>query len=163
MLSSDKLKHELFFIFSMFLLSLGSVPVRAQEIPIKGVAEDSVQLDRRNFPSPKGAMIRSIIFPGWGQWYNGKKFKAVLVFFTEAGIIGTSIYWNNRAKKAVDKLNHDLYIDYRNQAYWFLGGAILLSMADAYVDAHLAGFDVSPELGFIDNEYKFAVNLKYHF
>jgi len=36
--------------------------------------------------SPTGAMIRSLLFPGWGQLYNKKYFKAILVFGAEIGL-----------------------------------------------------------------------------
>jgi hypothetical protein len=149
----------LYFLYFLF----GTNSCQAQENPIRILNADSAQVEEKQLPSPKGAMIRSVIFPGWGQWYNGKKIKSVLVFLTEAGIVGASFYWNDRATNATNDLDREFYIDNRNLAYWYLGGAILLSMADAYVDAHLAGFDVSPELGITKENYKFAVNLKYNF
>lgn len=154
----------LFFCLTLFLICsfLGINSSLAQENPIRILNADSVKVEKQ-LPSPKGAMIRSVIFPGWGQWYNGKKFKSVLVFLTEVGIVGASVYWNDRANNADYELDRSIYLDNRNLAYWYLGGAILLSMADAYVDAHLAGFDVSPELGVTNESYKFAINLKYNF
>ncbi len=119
--------------------------------------------DVKRLPSPKAAMIRSIIFPGWGQWYNGNKWKAALVFATETGIIGASIYWNNRSKKAQDELDKILYKDYRNQSYWYLGIAVLISMGDAYIDAHLAGFDVSPDLSIRQDDKKFKLIFSFEY
>ena len=51
--------------------------------------------------------------------------------------------------------DEEFYLDNRNLAFWYLGAAILISMADAYVDAHLAGFDVSPDLGFTNHNFNF--------
>lgn len=130
-------------------------------------AQDSTRIDTtenlRWMPSPKSAMIRSLLFPGWGQWYNGKKLKAALAFATETGIIGTAIYWNNQAKQTSDNLLKEQYIEYRNSSYWFLAAAILLSMGDAYVDAHLAGFDVSSELANENGFLNFSVSAFYRF
>ena len=109
--------------------------------------------------TPRGAVIRSAIFPGWGQWYNGKKFKALFVFGVEVGFISAAVwhnqrvvYWMDSSKTnyAVDyrDLNKNFHIDMRNQFVWYLAGALLVSMADAYVDAHLADFDESTDLAF---------------
>ena len=38
------------------------------------------------------------------------------------------------------------YRNQRNSLIWWLAGTILLSMGDAYVDAHLYGLDWSPEI-----------------
>jgi hypothetical protein len=112
--------------------------------------------------SPKSAMLRSLFVPGWGQWSNGKKTKAVLAFALETGIVATSIYWNRRANRTASPLLREQYLDYRNNGYWFLAAAILLSMGDAYVDAHLSGFDVSPELGEADRR-RFLLSVKLPF
>ena len=127
-------------------------------------ASQDTLLERREWlPSPKGAMIRSLIFPGWGQWYNGKTWKAALVCATELGIIGASFYWDNKAKNTQNELFRLQYQDNRRAAFWFLGLAILISMGDAYVDAHLAGFDVSPDLALNSNNRRMGLMLSYRF
>jgi len=114
--------------------------------------------------SPTGAMIRSLIFPGWGQLYNRKILKAILVFGAETGLIANSIYlnqkykeWNQKYKESEPGLeqniiiaNREFYINNRNKSNWWLVGVILLSMADAFVDAHLSDFDESPDLSFLN-------------
>jgi hypothetical protein len=96
--------------------------------------------------SPRGAMLRSLAVPGWGQYYNRQYFKAALAFGAEAGLVATAIYWNNKANAASDRELKLFYQNNRNTANWFLLGTILLSMLDAYVDASLADFDESPDL-----------------
>jgi hypothetical protein len=130
----------------------------AQANDPSSVKSDSI---KNGLPSPKAAMIRSIIFPGWGQWYNGKKIKAGFIFLTESSIIGAAFYWQNKKQNAQHPDDEEFYLDNRNLAFWYLGGAILLSMADAYVDAHLAGFDVSPELGL--SNYDFCVRIAFNY
>lgn len=111
--------------------------------------------------SPRGAVIRAAIFPGWGQWYNGKKFKAVLAFGTEVGFLSASIWHNQRVvtrlgdnyKQDYKNAYREFHINMRNQYIWYLGGAILYAMADAYVDAHLHEFDESPNLAFLKQHF----------
>jgi hypothetical protein len=92
-------------------------------------------------------MLRSLAVPGWGQFYNGKYWKAALAFGAESGLIATAVYWNQQAVQAPPNSNDRLfYRNNRNTAVWFLAGTILLSMLDAYVDAHLFDFDESPDL-----------------
>lgn len=96
--------------------------------------------------NPNGAVLRSLLVPGWGQYYNGQKLKAAIVFAAEVGEIGTAIYWHRESKRVNDPHFKLVYEDYRNAAYWFLAGTIILSMLDAYVDAQLSDFDESPSL-----------------
>lgn len=98
--------------------------------------------------SPNGAMLRSLLFPGWGQLYNNQKIKAFLVVAAQGTLIGVAVYHNNRARDAADPDAHEFYIDKRNQTFWFMGGVTLLSMLDAYIDAYLYDFDAGPELEF---------------
>lgn len=132
----------------------------------------------RDFPenkrSPRVAVIRSASFPGWGQWYNGKKFKALIVLGAEVGFISSAIWYNQRVVETLGDEYSDtskeqyreFYTNWRNQCVWYLAGTVLFSMADAYVDAHLFDFDESPELtinfdnGFSNQMDDFAIHLK---
>lgn len=114
--------------------------------------------------SPTGAMIRSLVFPGWGQFYNNKKLKALLIFGTEVGLLANSIYlnqkyqeWNQKYKESepgyeqsIILANREFYINNRNSSTWWLVGVTLFSIADAFVDAHLSDFDESSNLSAID-------------
>ena len=146
-LSRDEIVKRLLFIAIVF--GLVAAESFAQE---KAAAVDSLTTAgkdslRHKTKNPTGAMLRSIAFPGWGQWYNGKRFKAVIVFGAEAGIIVNTIYQNQKVQKSKSKFERDFYLENRRLSNWWLAGAILLSMIDAYVDAHLYDFDESPELG----------------
>jgi hypothetical protein len=111
---------------------------------------ESSQTARR--PSPKGALLRSAAYPGWGQLSNGKPYKACVIMAVEAYFVGVAVTANRRAADAEElaaaateaevaaleeKRAH--YEDRRNAHLWWLGAAILYSMLDAYVDASLAG------------------------
>jgi hypothetical protein len=146
-------KHPAEFLLQCLLLAVFSaVPVAAQtgaadSLRIAGIDSVSgVPKPVNKKKNPTGAAFRSLAIPGWGQYYNGQKIKAALVMAAELGEIGTAIYWNMRAKETSDPEEQFIYKDYRNQAYWFLAGTILLAMLDAYVDAHLADFDEGPSL-----------------
>jgi hypothetical protein len=104
-------------------------------------------------PSPKGALLRSAAYPGWGQLANGKPYKACVIMAVEAYFVGVAVTADRRAGDAAElaasastdaemaaleeKRAH--YEDRRNAHLWWLGAAILYSMLDAYVDASLAG------------------------
>jgi hypothetical protein len=106
--------------------------------------------------SPTGALFRSVAFPGWGQFYNGKYFKSLVVFGTETTFITLAVIeWGrrNEHKRNFEHLpqNHPdkawefeqfrFYEDRRNLFLWITTGIVFLSMFDAYVDAQLYNFD----------------------
>ncbi len=142
----------------MFLFFvLGGLKVcKAQE-----VAEDSSSVNKMSIQntqekkedtakSPTGAMIRSLIIPGWGQWYNNKKVKAIVVFGAETGVLINSIYLNQMKQKSTTDWEREYYINNRNLSNWWLVGIVLFSLADAFVDAHLSDFDESPDLSYMN-------------
>ncbi len=116
------------------------------------VSSDSLQevsTQNQRARSPSGAALRSLLIPGWGQYYNGQKIKAGLALAGEVGLLSTALYWNSRAAAAQqrgDQANQLLYEDWRNGSYWGLAALIVYSMLDAYVDAQLSDFDESPVL-----------------
>ena len=87
--------------------------------------------------NPTGAMIRSILIPGWGQFYNGKELKGAAIAAVEIGTIVNARMLDLWGDQTDDELEKAFYYDNRNLSYWILGGTILYSMADAFVDAHL--------------------------
>ena len=104
--------------------------------------------------SPTGALLRSVAFPGWGQFYNRKYFKSAVVFGAETTFITlAAIEWGrmNKHKKNFQNPDHpdrywefeqfEFYEDRRNLFLWITAGIVFLSMFDAYVDAHLYNFD----------------------
>ncbi|MBU2494801.1 MAG: hypothetical protein KJ571_19430 [Bacteroidetes bacterium] len=141
------------------LLVLLCIPLSAQTEPAD---TNSVQMNDSLFimqKSPWGAVLRSAVIPGWGQFYNESYWKIPIVL----GLIGYYSYGYNR--------NNDLYIEYRDKYTESLEGSALgnsnykrvrefykdqrdlfavyfgltyfLNLVDAYVDAHLFDFDVS--------------------
>ncbi len=106
-------------------------------------------------PWPTGALLRSAIIPGWGQFYNKKYIKTVIYGGTEIYLIyNVQKYWRKMDKHQKNFQNSDdpvyksqefsLYEknrDSRNLHLWLTGLTIFISMFDAYVDAHLADFN----------------------
>ncbi|MBN2000847.1 hypothetical protein JW935_25075 [candidate division KSB1 bacterium] len=122
--------------------------------PVDSITTDSIRSidnnrDVRRSKSPSGAMLRSIVVPGWGQLYNGKWFKAILVAGTEIGLIANAVLQNQLAVQSINKFDREFYADNRSLSLWWLGAVILYSMGDAYVDAHLYRFDESPRLSLL--------------
>jgi hypothetical protein len=107
--------------------------------------------------SPRGAMLRSLMVPGWGQFYNGKWFKAMLAAGGEIGLITNAVIQNQYATRATTKLEKEFYQDNRRLALWWLGAVVLYSIADAYVDAQLNSFDESPNLTFYSDKKSLRV------
>lgn len=114
--------------------------------------------------SPTGAMLRSLALPGWGQFYNGKWFKGVLAIGVETGLVINAIYLDAQLDKSTHPLDQEFYRNNRNLSFWWLGATILLSMMDAYVDAHLYHFDESTDLSFWPGRMKQTTSqgLKYY-
>ncbi len=109
--------------------------------------------------SPWGAVGRSALIPGWGQFYNESYWKIPIIW----GVMGWFTYLyvenNNLYKKYGDlysesldltpsgdsqyKEARDFYRNERDQWALFLGLTYFLNLVDAYVDAHLFDFTVS--------------------
>jgi hypothetical protein len=106
--------------------------------------------------SPTGALVRSVIFPGGGQFYNRKYLKGIVVFGTETTLLTlAAVDWSrvnthkrnfqNTAYSYSDRQwefeQYRFYEDRRNLFLWITAGVIFLSMFDAYVDAQFYHFD----------------------
>ena len=146
--------------------------IRLQSVEKIEKGSDSLQ----NIYSPRKAIIRSAIIPGWGQYTNKKYWKIPLVY----GALGTTgyLFFRNlsqykEARNAYrlatdnDPLNDNLIPEpyfsvrsqpqriatFRNQVRQNVDYSVLffilfwgLNVVDASVDAHLKTFDVSDNL-----------------
>ena len=110
---------------------------------ISAIFADSTWAAPKPLINPSKAMYHSMLIPGWGQINNGKKLKAVLFMTAEIIFIGGYIYENYNIKhKATSSWEQDNFRTNRNTffIYWMVSRVI--GMMDAYVDAHLASFNV---------------------
>lgn len=140
-----------------------------QQVP-EGEEELSDEERIPGYKDPNKALLFSLLIPGGGQVYNEKVWKVPLIY----GGILTSIYFlefnNRRYKRFIDaldiirdpnspqpnpfpNLNQDGII--RNVNFWrrnrdtmylVFAGIYALGVVDAFVDAHLSGFDISDDL-----------------
>lgn len=153
-----------------------TVIVESKPLPDSLSTKSPLQMDTaltKKF-NPHVATIRSAILPGWGQFYNKKYWKIPIVYGAlgvSAGIFFFNLKTYNELRQAVilksdgipgnDTLispelqnlplealriyrnSYRQNIDYSVLAFLVIWG---LNVVDATVDAHLKGFDVSPDL-----------------
>ncbi|MBC8323439.1 MAG: hypothetical protein H8E70_07725 [Candidatus Marinimicrobia bacterium] len=101
------------------------------------------EVDSVKTKSPVKAALYGAMFPGAGQVYNGRWFKAVMILSLE----GASIYqWslNGDIYKNYESGNYGLrkhrYLEKRNKFAWWTVFIYVYGMLDAVVDAHLNPF-----------------------
>ena len=97
--------------------------------------------------SPKKAASLALAFPGGGQLYNGKIFKAGIILFGEVIAIA-NWYKNSELYSSYDAENNveyplpkHRYLEKRNKYVWWIGFIYIYGLIDAIVDAHLRPFE----------------------
>lgn len=158
----------LFFIFS------SPKYLKAQVQPFDS---NSVKIDTNKFEmnkSPWGAVLRSAVLPGFGQFYNESYWKIPIVW----GVLGYFGYQWNRTNnlylqykdqyalsvvnKKIDDyalMAREFYKDQRDLVAVFIGLTYFLNLVDAYVDAHLFDFYISRD----NSMGQFQLSLKVKF
>ena len=104
-------------------------------------------LSDKPLKSPMGAVLRSAVLPGWGQFYTKHYFKAGLAFPLNA----TLAYYIYDYNRRYHSTNNTDFRNKRNLYTWYFALAYLVTMADAYVDAYLYKFNLALELAQNDN------------
>ena len=127
-------------------------------------AADTVSTGPRQ-KSPLVAVLLSAVIPGGGQIYNQSYWKVPIVWGVQAFFV-TQWISNNRQYESLKNQVADSIAkgppygsdleslenarnsahDQRDSYAWYIAGVYLISVVDAYVDAELSGFDVSPAL-----------------
>lgn len=98
--------------------------------------EDTLKRKDIFIKSPVKSALRSAFIPGWGQFYNGKKFKGLIL----GGLSLVSLSWTLKTFN-----DYRIKGDYQEVSN-FLGALIVsiavwgYTVADAFVDAYLYGF-----------------------
>jgi hypothetical protein len=127
----------------------------------------------KGYPNPRKAALMSLVIPGSGQAYNRKWWKIPLVYGALGGLTWWEIesikdyklYKTNYKYKVDDdpltvvtepklvlmdavtlKANREIARKNLERSSLVLGLGYLLSVTDAFVDAHMATFDISDDL-----------------
>lgn len=109
--------------------------------------------------SPTKAMIRSLLVPGWGQVYNEKKLKGVLVATAEIGSVVAFFVRRDQLSREVVLAGQP---PKRNLYLFTTIGIVFYSVVDAFVDAHLDGFDWG-QLSYEPEERLLSLCVRRHF
>jgi len=113
--------------------------------------------DTSFWQKPTGALFKSLLVPGWGQFSNKKYTKAAI-------FAGLEIYFAARAYHFIretrdrfdvfqatesrqDYFAYDEVKSDRNLYYWLLAGTAFISMWDAFADAHIKPFEEAKDRG----------------
>lgn len=146
-LSSSKLLIRIIIKAAFLFLILFST-VEAQQDTVKEDLNEVFIMEK----SPLGAVLRSAVIPGWGQFYNESYWKVPIVWGITGWLVYGYIYSNNFYQDyksdyifspTADNLRfRNFYRDQRDLFAIYIGIAYLLNLIDAYVDAHLFDFTV---------------------
>lgn len=138
----------------MLILLFSSLQLAQQRhlLPQNNTNLDSVFVMKK---SPWGAVLRSAVLPGWGQFYNESYIKIPIIW----GLGAWFIYnwnWNNKNYQQYKTLyietgnniyigNRNFYHDQRDLFSIYMGLTYFLNLVDAYVDAELFDFTVKED------------------
>ncbi|MEO9144316.1 MAG: DUF5683 domain-containing protein [Ginsengibacter sp.] len=138
----------------------------------KGLLASDSSIEKRF--NPRKATLRSLILPGWGQYYN-KKYWKIPIVYGALGITGGVFFYNLKTYKLLrqaviylsdkdtsnDRLiapefngfsigflreNRNVFRQNIDYSVMFFLLIWGLNIVDASVDAHLKAFDVSPDI-----------------
>lgn len=98
-----------------------------------------------------GALMRSAAIPGWGQFYNDRPVKGILLGAVELGLLAMFLKEYSVAEDArndflesgdpLDEERYETHRERRLNLIWLTAASWLYGMMDAYVDAHLFAFE----------------------
>lgn len=136
----------------LFIILSSKIFSQNDELRISEEKTDTVFIMQK---SPWGAVLRSALIPGWGQFYNESYWKIPVVWGFAGWFIYNWIDTNNKYEKNRDLyietdsriylIRRDFYRDQRDNFAIYLALTYLLNLVDAYVDAHLFDFSVSED------------------
>ncbi|MFH1784639.1 MAG: DUF5683 domain-containing protein [bacterium] len=93
--------------------------------------------------TPKNAALRSLMLPGWGQFFNEQPTKGYIFAGTEIILLGTTLVMYNQANSTYDdyengKATYDDYskkLDTVNMVVGVMAAVWIYNVIDAYVNA----------------------------
>ena len=141
-------------IKSFLFVILLAVVLYGQESSNNSNHQDTVFVMEK---SPWGAVLRSAILPGFGQFYNESYWKIPVIWGIGALLVSGWVHNNGLYKENGDlfiesgneiyRQRRDFYRDQRDNFTIYLVITYLLNLIDAYVDAHLFDFQVDDNFG----------------
>lgn len=167
-------------ILLILLIVLGVASASKANNEEKSPPDDSLStpqsgstLTSRKHKDPTGALLRSMVVPGWGQAYTGNWIKAALYFGADMGLLYGVYYQNKQYHDSLDRTRFqkteerrlaledaaDFYRDDRNRLIWWTAGLTLLSMFDAFVEGHLYEFSIDPSLDVKETDGSLTVSI----
>ena len=120
---------------SLLLILLAGQPACATQ-----VEADSTRTAQSPLPSAHGALLRSAVLPGWGQFYNGHPVKGLFFGAASATALTVVAIEHRRIHSAPTPEEHQDRTARRNGRLLYFALSVALAAIDAYVDAHLADF-----------------------
>jgi len=139
-------------IKSAILLVFLSTVISAQDISNQDAPKDTIFVMKK---SPWGAVLRSAVIPGFGQFYNESYYKIPIIWglgawFVYGWIQNNDDYVTNKnlfidSGQNIYKSKRDFFRDQRNNFTIYFVLLYLLNLVDAYVDAHLFDFNVDED------------------
>ncbi len=157
------------FVVNSRIVDVESAKVLYQEgfnSPMEGMI--ALSSESLVLKSKLDATYRSLIFPGWGQFYNGDKIKGGVITFVEIGLFATAISMHvNGSRKEdeykkidctdsgqdcidkVQRLKSEGEDFYKLRNYFIYGGAVVWALN--VLDAYLSGKDFDSALKISEN------------
>jgi len=136
----------------VFVLLIASTLSNGQNLTEESSPSDTIFIMHK---SPWGAVARSAIIPGLGQFYNESYWKIPVIWGVGALFISGWVYNNNLYQDYKDLFietgnntylsYRDFYRDQRDNFTIYLVLLYVLNLIDAYVDAHLYDFTVEED------------------
>jgi len=166
----------LIFLFPLYLLSQPDTLTDSKK------KEEVLKLYNRTHPdtikkapakkfemqkSPMGAVLRSMIIPGWGQFYVERYWKVPLVTGAFGFLTYMVIDYNKKylekskqvdiLKKAdpndvnifMEKQYREFYRDNRDMSAFYMLAVYVVAAVDCYADAHLFDFNIEDKFALV--------------
>ena len=133
---------------SLVLVLLAGRPVYATEVEADSTrtVQSGLSTGAATLPSAHGALLRSSVLPGWGQFYNGRPVKGLFFGAASATALTSVVVEHRRIRSAPTPEEHQDRTARRNSRLLYFALSVALAAIDAYVDAHLADFGTEVEM-----------------